>query len=119
MIFLARCGHELDGAESRHCIEATRGVMIVPELTSQTGDTLMRQPCVSVFLYTDLANVLNGLDVRAGDSLIITGFATNVWVLYTAADMHQLDHHISVVTDCVAGTDAAANAAALQATAYP
>ena len=111
-------GRELDGAESLHCLEGTRGVQIVPELTPQGGDTLVRKPRYSAFLHTDLAHVLNGLGVRAGDTLIITGVATNVCVHYTAADAHQLDYRIRVVTDCVAGTDAAANAAALQAIAY-
>src|SRR5262245_18946838 len=36
-------GRELDGTEGLHCVEESHGVQIVPELTLQAGDTLVRK----------------------------------------------------------------------------
>ena len=111
-------GRELDGVESLHCVDGTHGVEIVPELTLHPSDTLVRKPRYSAFLGTGLPFVLNGVGVRAGDTLIITGVATDVCVHYTAADAHQYDYRVRVVTDCVAGTSPEAHAASLRAIEY-
>jgi nicotinamidase-related amidase len=111
-------GRELDGAEGLHCVDGSRGVRIVDELAPQAGDSLVRKPRYSAFIGTDLPYVLNGVGVRPGDTLIITGVATDVCVHYTAADAHQHDYRVRVVADCVAGTSPEAHAAALQAIEY-
>ena len=99
-------GRELDGVEGLHCVDGSRGVEIVAELTPHPSDTVLPQARYSAFLGTELRFVLNGLGVYPGDTLILTGVATNVCVHYTAADAHQLDYRVRVVTDCVAGTSA-------------
>ena len=111
-------GRELDGAEDLHCIDGSHGVQIVPDLQPQPGDILVRKPRYSAFLGTDLPFVLNGVGVRAGDTLILTGVATDVCVHYTAADAHQYDYRVRIVTDCVAGTSPEAHAASLRAIEY-
>jgi nicotinamidase-related amidase len=93
-------------------------VQIVPELAPQAGDILIRKPRYSAFIGTDLLYVLNGINVRAGDTLIIAGVATDVCIHYTSADAHQHDYRVRVVTDCVAGTSPEAHAASLAAISY-
>src|SRR5262245_38684266 len=111
-------GRELDGTEGLHCVEGTHGVQIVPDLMPQDGDTLVRKRRYSAFLGTDLPYILNGFGVHPGDTLIITGVATDVCVHYTAADAHQYDYRVRVVTECVAGTSLEAHTAALAAINY-
>ena len=111
-------GRELDGTEGLHCVEGTHGVQIVRELMPQEGDTLVRKRRYSAFLGTDLPYILNGFGVHPGDTMIITGVATDVCVHYTAADAHQNDYRVRVVTDCVAGTSLEAHTAALAAINY-
>jgi len=111
-------GRELDGSEGLHCVDGTRGVQIVPELAPEAGDILIRKPRYSAFIGTDLLFVLNGINVRAGDTLIVTGVATDVCIHYTSADAHQYDYRVRVVTDCVAGTSPEAHAASLTAINY-
>jgi len=111
-------GRELDGSEGLHCVDGTHGVQIVPELAPQAGDILIRKPRYSAFIGTDLVFVLNGIDVRAGDTLIVAGVATDVCIHYTSADAHQYDYRVRVVTDCVAGTSPEAHTAALTAINY-
>jgi nicotinamidase-related amidase len=111
-------GRELDGEEGLHCVDGTHGVQIVPELAPSQGDILVRKPRYSAFLGTDLPYVLNGVGVYAGDTLIITGVATDVCVHYTCADAHQRDYRVRVPVDCVAGTDSEAHAASLRAIKY-
>ncbi len=111
-------GRELDGEESLHCVDGTPGVQIVPELTPSQGDILVRKPRYSAFLGTDLPYVLNGIGVRPGDTMIVTGVATDVCIHYTCADAHQRDYRIRVPVDCVAGTSSEAHAASLRAIKY-
>jgi nicotinamidase-related amidase len=111
-------GRELDGEEELHCVDGTHGVQIVPELTPGLGDVLVRKPRYSAFLGTDLPYVLNGVGVRPGDTLIVTGVATDVCIHYTCADAHQRDYRVRVPVDCVAGTSAEAHAASLKAIKY-
>lgn len=111
-------GRELDGAETTHCLLGTRGVEIVPELAPQPGDVLIRKPRYSAFLGTDLPFVLSGLGIHPGDTLIVTGVATDVCVHYTCADAHQYDYRVRVVRDAVAGTSLEAHHAALRAIDY-
>ncbi|MBI1880368.1 MAG: cysteine hydrolase [Chloroflexi bacterium] len=111
-------GRELDGEEGLHCVDGTRGVQIVPELAPGQGDILVRKPRYSAFLGTDLPFVLNGIGVRPGDTLIVTGVATDVCIHYTCADAHQRDYRVRVPVDCVAGTDSEAHTASLRAIKY-
>lgn len=111
-------GRELDGAEELHCVDGTHGVQIIPELTPIEGDILVRKPRYSAFLGTDLPYILNGVGVRPGDTLIITGVATDVCIHYTCADAHQRDYRIRVPVDCVAGTSPEAHTASLEAIKY-
>ena len=93
-----------------HCVEGTDGVEIVDELTPRPEDVRIGKRRYSCFLGTDLQLLLNGLDVQ---TLLITGVCSNICVLWTVGDAYQLDYHVRVIEDCVAGTSPAEHDAAL------
>ena len=69
----------------------------------------------SAFFGTDLEFLPKGLHV---DTLYLIGGLTDVCIHYTAADAHQHDYHIRVVTDAVAGSSEDAHRYALKAIQY-
>lgn len=68
-----------------------------------------------LFFGTDLEILLKGLHV---DTLYLIGGLTDVCIHYTAADAHQHDYYIKVVTDAVAGSSREAHEYALKAIQY-
>lgn len=111
-------GRELDGDEPDHCLIGSPGVEIVAEVAPEPEDVVVTKARYNAFLGTDLEFVLNGYGVRAHDTLIICGDATNVCVHYTAAEAHQRDFRLKVVRDCCAGSSWEAHDAALAQIEY-
>lgn len=97
-------GMELERNEPEHCIEGSKGVQIVKELTPTDKDYIIYKRRYSSFYLTDLEILLKGLKKN---TLIISGAATNVCVYATALDAQQRDMHVIVLEDCVAGTEKA------------
>ena len=93
-----------------HCVAGTRGVEIVDQLEPQPTDVRIAKRRYSIFLGTDLQFLLNGLGV---ETLLLTGVCSNICVLWTAGDAYQLDYHVRVIEDCVAGTSPEEHEAAL------
>jgi nicotinamidase-related amidase len=93
-----------------HCVEGSRGIEIVEELACGPHDLRITKRRYSCFLGTDLDLLLRGL--RA-ETLLVTGVDTDVCVLWTVGDAFQLDYHVRVLEDCVAGTSHRAHEAAL------
>jgi nicotinamidase-related amidase len=93
-----------------HCVEGTHGVEIVDELAPQPHDVRIAKRRYSCFLGTDLQLILNGLGVQ---TLFVTGVCSNICVLWTVGDAYQLDYHVRVLEDCIAGTSAQEHEAAL------
>ena len=84
----------------RHCTEArARGKPIVEALMPEPDDYFVLKPKHSGFFASALDVLLSYLKVR---SLVLTGMATNLCVLYTANDAYMRDLQIVVPTDCVA-----------------
>ena len=112
-------GREMDGNEPKHCLEGTKGPVIMQELGAETklaeNQFLVPKRRYSAFIGTDLIFLLNAFKA---DTLILTGAATNVCVHYTGADAHQYDYRIKVVEEATAGTSPEAHKAALQALEY-
>ena len=108
-------GRELDGSESIHCIE-NRPENDYAKLTYPiAGEYLISKRRYSAFFGTDLEILLKGLKV---DTLYLIGGLTDVCIHYTAADVHQNDYFIRVVTDAVAGSSEEAHRYALKAIKY-
>lgn len=95
-------GLELERNEPEHCLEGSKGVEIVDELTPGKEDFVVPKRRYSGFYQTDLEVLLKGLNK---DVLILTGAATNVCVYATCLDAQQRDYRTIVVEDGVAGTE--------------
>lgn len=108
-------GRELDGDEPLHCLEGSKGIEIIPELTPKAEDYIIMKRRYSSFFQTDLQILLSGLKV---DTLIITGAATDVCVRATATDAQQYGYYVYVPKDCVAGTSPMQHEAALENIRY-
>ncbi len=106
-------GRELDGTEGPHCLEgAPETELAIPP---RPDEYLIRKRRYSAFFATELDLVLRNLRVA---TVLLVGTLTDVCVHYTAADAHQLDYHVRVVTDCVGGSTREAHDAALRSIAY-
>jgi nicotinamidase-related amidase len=112
-------GRELDGNEPKHCLEGTKGPVLMEELGAEgklaENQFLVPKRRYSAFIGTDLIFLLNAFKA---DTLILTGAATNVCVHYTGADAHQYDYRIKVVEEATAGTSLESHKAALQSLEY-
>lgn len=108
-------GRELDGDEPLHCLEGSRGIEIIEELSPTDCDYVIMKRRYSGFFQTDLHILLSSLGV---DTLIITGAATDVCVRATATDAQQYGYFVYVPKDCVAGTSSLQHEAALEHVRY-
>jgi nicotinamidase-related amidase len=88
----------------------TRGRPMVELLRPQPDDYFVLKPKHSGFFSTTLDILLEYLKVR---TLILTGVAGNICVLFTAQDAFLRDLNVVVPSDCVASNDARANRFAL------
>lgn len=108
-------GRELDGSEGIHCMENSPYTDYAELTYPIEGEYLITKRRYSAFFGTDLEILLKGLHV---DTLYLIGGLTDVCIHYTAADAHQHDYHIRVVTDAVAGSSEDAHRYALKAIQY-
>jgi len=94
-----------------HCLnEGTRGREIVERLLPAPEDYFVLKPKHSGFFSTTLEVLLEYLGVR---TLIITGVAGNICVLFTANDAYMRDYRLYVPRDCVASNTVEDNEYAL------
>ena len=80
-------------------------------LLPEGDDYFVLKPKHSGFYATSLEVLLGYLGVR---ELILTGFAGDICVLYTANDAHMRDYGLTIVSDCVASESESANRIALE-----
>jgi len=95
-----------------HCLqEDVRGRPVVELLLPAEDDYFVLKPKHSGFFSTSLDVLLEYLRAR---TLIITGIAGNICVLFTANDAYMRDFNLFVPADCVASNDPEDNRHALQ-----
>jgi nicotinamidase-related amidase len=83
-----------------HCMTSNgRGKRIVELLKPDEDDYFVLKPMHSAFFSTTLEVLLERLHVGR---LILTGFAADICVLYTANDAYMRDFEVVVPSDCVA-----------------
>jgi len=83
-----------------HCTsDASRGAAISRQLIPEENDYFVLKPMHSGFYSTTLDVLLEHLQV---DTLILTGIATNICVLFTANDAYMRGYNLYVPRDCVA-----------------
>lgn len=90
--------------------EACAGAGIARLLIPAEDDYFILKPKHSAFYSTSLEVLLSYLGAK---KLIVTGFAGDICVLFTANDAYMRDYELIVPADCIASESAAANTHAL------
>jgi nicotinamidase-related amidase len=99
-------------AQIDHCLkDGVPGKPLVELLRPDDDDYFVLKPKHSGFFSTTLDTLLEYLGAR---TLILTGIATNICVLFTANDAYMRDFHLVVPSDCVAANTAEDNTYALR-----
>jgi len=94
-----------------HCLEDdVKGRPVVELLKPDDDDYFVLKPKHSGFFSTTLDTLLAYLNVK---TLILTGVAGNICVLFTANDAYMRDFNLVVPADCVASNDPDENSHAL------
>lgn len=94
-----------------HCLEdGVRGSPVARLLVPDENDYFVLKPKHSGFYNTTLDLLLHHLQA---ETLIVTGMATDVCVLFTAADAYMRDYRLVVPRDCVAAATPALQRSAL------
>jgi nicotinamidase-related amidase len=87
-------------AQVKHCLrDGVRGRPVVELLRPEEEDYFVLKPKHSGFFSTTLDLLLDYLEVK---SVILTGVAANICVLFTANDAYMRDFQLLVPRDCVA-----------------
>ncbi len=88
-----------------------QGREIARLLEPDSEDYFVLKPKHSGFYSTSLAVLLGSLGTT---TLVLSGFAGDICVLYTANDAYMRDYDLIVASDCIASETIPANRAALQ-----
>lgn len=99
-------------AQVEHCLGGdVPGKPIVELLRPEEDDYFVLKPKHSGFFSTTLDTLLEYLGTR---TVVLTGIATNICVLFTANDAYMRDLRLFVPGDCVAANTAELNRHALE-----
>jgi nicotinamidase-related amidase len=99
-------------AQVEHCLkDGVRGQPIVELLRPGEDDYFVLKPKHSGFFSTTLDTLLEYLGAK---TVVLTGLATNICVLFTANDAYMRDLHLVVPRDCVASNTEDENNYALE-----
>jgi ureidoacrylate peracid hydrolase len=88
-----------DGGESRVLIEDTWNTDILPELTPQPGDVVVKKHRYNGFFETGLDDMLKD---RGIECLVFTGCTTSVCIESTLRDAFFRDYRCLLLADCTA-----------------
>lgn len=99
-------------AQVEHCLrDGVRGQPVVELLVPSEDDYFVLKPKHSGFFSTSLDILLENLGVR---TVVLTGMAGNICVLFTANDAYMRDFQVVVPSDCVASNTEQENQFALE-----
>jgi nicotinamidase-related amidase len=94
-------------AQVGHCVaEGCPGAPVAKLLVPEQDDYFVLKPMHSGFYSTCLSVLLSHLGATR---LILTGFATDICILFTANDAYMRDFQLVIPSDCVAAETAEAN----------
>jgi nicotinamidase-related amidase len=82
----------------RRTVDGSWGHQIVPELTPEPGEYIVKKNRPTGFMHTNLDQVLRSAHVT---SVVITGVVTGGCVMATARDAQYLNYYVTIVQDCV------------------
>lgn len=108
---LGRWRSDVDALIAMCCKPGTPGAPIVSLLKPRKRDYVILKATLSGFYDTALDTMLRLGDVR---TVILTGFAADNCVLFTAADAYMRDYRVVVPSDCVGAKTKAAHGRALR-----
>jgi nicotinamidase-related amidase len=95
----------------RHCLEQdVRGCPVVAHLAPEEDDYFVLKPKHSAFFQTNLEILLSYLGVT---TLILTGMAGDICLLFSANDAYMRNFEIAIPSDCVVSEEAESNQQAL------
>src|SRR6059036_3021702 len=94
-----------------HCARHGRGREVVESLRPEDNDYFVLKPKHSGFFSTTLETLLDYLKAK---TLILTGVAANICVLFTANDAYMRDFNLVITSDCVASNTKEDNEHALK-----
>jgi nicotinamidase-related amidase len=95
-----------------HCLhDGVKGEELVRILQPDEDDYFVLKPKHSAFYATTLDTLLTYLGAR---TLIFTGIAGNICILFSANDAYMRDYHVVVPADCTVSNTAEENAHALE-----
>jgi nicotinamidase-related amidase len=95
-----------------HCLDdGVPGEALARTLLPDDDDYFVLKPKHSAFFETTLDTLLGYLGAR---TLILTGIAGNICILFSANDAYMRDYHLVVPPDCVISNTAEENDYALQ-----
>jgi nicotinamidase-related amidase len=98
-------------AQVKHCLQdGVRGQPVVELLRPDKDDYFVLKPKHSGFFSTTLDTLLEYLGAK---TVVLTGLATNICVLFTANDAYMRDFRLIVPRDCVASNTQEENEYAL------
>lgn len=87
-----------------HCLqEHIRGRPVVAQLAPEEDDYFVLKPKHSAFYQTNLEILL---DYLGAETVILTGMAVDICVLFSANDAYMRDFRVFVPGDCTASEDA-------------
>jgi len=99
-------------AQVDHCMnDGVRGKPVVERLKPEEDDYFVLKPKHSGFFSTTLDILLDYLGIK---TVIVTGIAGNICVLFTANDAYMRDFSLVVPADCVASNTEEENRNALE-----
>ena len=99
-------------SQVEHCMkDGVRGTVLVEDLVPEPDDYFVLKPKHSGFFSTTLDTLLEYLGVK---TVILTGVAGNICVLFTANDAYMRDFSLVVPCDCVASNTGEENRGALE-----
>jgi nicotinamidase/pyrazinamidase len=94
-----------------HALTGSSGAEVWPDLAPMAGDAVVTKPSYSGFHETDLERVLDDLAV---DRLVLTGCATEIQLMTTAADALQRGFAVEIPADSQAGSSEVGEAVVMQ-----
>ena len=106
LVIYLQDAHDEDDKEfekfPKHSVTGTWGSEVIPELSPQTGETVISKKRYSGFYGTDLENVLKSADV---DEVEVVGVCTSICVMDTVGGLANRDYNITVPVKGVADFD--------------
>ena len=106
LVIYLQDSHDEDDKEfekfPKHSVSGTWGCDVIPELSPQSGETVIPKKRYSGFYGTDLEHALKSADI---DDVEVVGVCTSICVMDTVGGLANRDYKISVPVKGVADFD--------------